>query len=97
MIEMSCLLGWKIIFHDGTTQTIVSSKDTAWNDAPTTNVQYVILYYEKHRHLLSGLDDYNLPPLLGLEGSIVKRGSLLADDKFAPLKQLIINDTESFN
>ena len=97
VIEMvGCLLGWKILFHDGTTLTTVSSKDSAWNDAPSINVQYVILYFATHRQVLGGRDNFELPKLLGLEGSETKTGSLINADKFAPLKQIIVDNNEKF-
>ncbi len=91
-----CLLGWKIIYHDGTTLTIVSSKDSAWNDAPTPNVQYVILYFASFRQVLGGRDNYELPKLIGLEGSETKTGKQIASDKFLPLKQIIVDNNEKF-
>lgn len=56
------IIAWKIFYGDGST---FSSKDGEWEDAPTTNIQVVMLYERwtdeqgrNKRRIMAGYDFY---------------------------------------
>jgi hypothetical protein len=57
------LLGWKVWYHDGETETVYSSKNDKWLELPAEGVQFMRRYYggpdgQKWTENISGCDLY---------------------------------------
>ena len=97
---MSKLVGWKIYYDD---ESVFSSLDGGWKDAPSDGVQVVVEYYEDGTKKLHFERDYyifdeekafdtnDLNPYLRKWG-MVKFGRWSSDDKFQELVKKAKND-----
>jgi hypothetical protein len=57
---MPPIAAWRIYYDD---DSVASSADASWEDAPTEGVQVVMLYFAErdYRQILQGQDTYVLP------------------------------------
>lgn len=79
---------WAIIYHDGTTLSIVKSSEMNWNDAPTNNVQIILFKIsETHWHAVKGMDEYTLA---GCPGSETKFGLLITDEQWKDVRNAMV-------
>jgi hypothetical protein len=52
--------GWRLYYGDGST---FDSWEGSWEEAPSDNVQILMLYFEPpYKSQIAGWDDYELPP-----------------------------------
>ncbi len=81
------MIDWIVIYNDGNNITTSSSKRSAWNQAPSNNVQYLILVNcLGHRKAIGGLDEYNINE----QGSNRKFGFLLSKEEFKKTRNFMI-------
>lgn len=79
---------WSIIYHDGTNLSIVKSTEMPWNDAPTANVQILLVRRaQNHWHAIHGQDDYNL---IACPGSETKTGLLITDEQWRQVRNTMM-------
>lgn len=82
------MIGWTVIYNDGVTITKASSKTSTWNNSPSINVQFVIIYFDNYRRVFSGLDQYTLE----IPNAQVKTGKLITDKEFQKTRDDMIKD-----
>lgn len=69
------IIGWRL----WTSTEVYSSRTHSWVDAPSDNIQALVVYYDPppYRDVTMGPDEYTLPG-----ETQVKYGRTLPDDKF---------------
>ena len=79
---------WVIIYHDGIELSYVKSTQLTWNDAPTNNVQIVMLRRTmNHYHAIHGLDEYTLETCPGSE---TKFGKLITEEQWKEVRNFMV-------
>jgi hypothetical protein len=76
---------WRIYYPD----SVWDSADGPWDDAPSDNVQIVMLYHEPepYRTVMMGEDEFRLTP-----NSSVKYGKWMDDAEYEALVKIAMED-----
>jgi hypothetical protein len=79
-------MDWILIYNDGNNITVSKSDDINWNDAPSTNVQFLITENCRRRKAISGKDEYRIKN----PTAIAKTGSLISNAEFRRTRNFMI-------
>ncbi len=79
---------WIVIYHDGNAITTARSSLTSWDEAPQSNVQFVMVKQVNGWKAYSSQDEYSFPAF----GTQTKTGTQLSDEDFYSTRNYMVSE-----
>jgi hypothetical protein len=81
------MVEWYIIYHDGINLSHTNFKQSTWNDAPTNNVQILIIKNPQYFKTTQCIDEYHL---YEWPGSETKFGKLITSEQWRDVRNFLV-------